>query len=81
MSFVSEVHVGREELEFRRTCTVKKKKQKRTKKKKNTWKNMARDGCLARVTAGVAVGGAVGGAVGIPSYTPSFLCFAAKFKP
>lgn len=25
---------------------------------------MARDGCLARVTAGVAVGGAVGGAVG-----------------
>lgn len=26
---------------------------------------MARDSCLARVTAGVAVGGAVGGAVGI----------------
>uniref|UniRef100_A0A2N9FMN7 Uncharacterized protein n=1 Tax=Fagus sylvatica TaxID=28930 RepID=A0A2N9FMN7_FAGSY len=25
---------------------------------------MARDSCLARVTAGVAVGGAVGGAVG-----------------
>ncbi|KAH0776878.1 hypothetical protein KY290_008289 [Solanum tuberosum] len=25
---------------------------------------MARDSCLARVTAGVAIGGAVGGAVG-----------------
>jgi len=25
---------------------------------------MARDSCLARVTAGVAVGGAIGGAVG-----------------
>jgi hypothetical protein len=25
---------------------------------------MARDSCLARITAGVAVGGAIGGAVG-----------------
>lgn len=30
---------------------------------------MARDSCLARVTAGVAIGGAVGGAVGMPSTT------------
>lgn len=29
-------------------------------------REMARDSCLARVTAGVAVGGAVGGAVGKP---------------
>ncbi|XP_078170791.1 reactive oxygen species modulator-like protein isoform X1 [Carex rostrata] len=31
---------------------------------------MARDGCLARVTAGVAVGGAVGGAVGMVTFLP-----------
>ncbi|XP_010313581.2 uncharacterized protein [Solanum lycopersicum] len=31
----------------------------------NREKNMARDSCLARVTAGVAIGGAVGGAVGV----------------
>lgn len=28
-------------------------------------REMAKDSCLARITAGVAVGGAVGGAVGI----------------
>lgn len=46
---------------------------------------MARDGCLARVTAGVAVGGAVGGAVGTVTFQPlslsRSLSLATKFKP
>lgn len=37
---------------------------------------MARDSCLARVTAGVAIGGAVGGAVGNPKSFSLFLPFS-----
>lgn len=41
----------------------------------NREKNMARDSCLARVTAGVAIGGAVGGAVGNLETLFSFVFF------
>lgn len=52
------------------------KKRKQTKNKEYVIDTaMARDSCLARVTAGVAVGGAVGGAVG------EFLCFHYSLKP
>lgn len=39
---------------------------------------MARDGCLARVTAGVAVGGAVGGAVGMVTFLPLSLSISQQ---
>lgn len=44
---------------------------------------MARDSCLARVTAGVAVGGAVGGAVGNSLSKPlnPFIYIADSVKP
>lgn len=36
---------------------------------------MAKDSCLARITAGVAIGGAVGGAVGTYLLSLQFLSF------
>jgi hypothetical protein len=41
---------------------------------------MARDSCLARVTAGAAVGGAVGGAVGqLSTYTIFLFIYTLNF--